>query len=113
MADAQSIDTAARKSDDLVDVTEAFSKGLAQMGVLAVSWPFYFLPAKERDDAIATTTRLFTSVGELHLNLVRNALRSLGDAVREVSKPADAPTATAPHRTTTKVPIETAPSVKR
>ncbi len=112
MADGKNPSSATAQSNDLFDASETIGTNLARVGALMVSWPFYILPTKERDDAIAATTQLFTAVGKLHLDVLRAAARSLGIAARELTSPADAGTPTAP-KATTKIPIETTPAAKR
>lgn len=112
MSDGKNLGNATAQSTDLVDAAGALGKSLAQVGALMVSWPFYILPVKERDDAIRATTQLFTAVGELHLSLLRTAARGLGMAARELTRPAgtEAPAAT---KAAAKVPIESAPAAIR
>lgn len=112
MADGKNASNATAQSNDLIDAAGTLGTNLARVGALMVSWPFYILPAKERDDAIAATTQLFTAVGELHLRVLRGAVRGLGIAARELTRPATKDTP-APSKPAAKIPIETAPSATR
>lgn len=112
MSDSRKAGAATLSGDNLVDAAAVVGTSLARVGTLMVSWPFYLLPEQERDDAIAATNHFFTAVGELHLSVVRAAVRGLSAATREITKGASeqAPSAA---KTTTRVPIETAPSTTR
>lgn len=96
MADGKNPSSALAPNTDLADAAGTLGTSLARVSALVVSLPFYVLPDKEREDAVAATTQLFTAVGELHLRLVRTAARGLGAAARQLTRPAEgkAPAAT-------------------
>lgn len=106
MADQWTSGEASPKDAGLIGAVEDLAPRVAQMGALMVSWPFYLLPPDARDDAIQTTTRLFESVGKIHLGLVKAALGSLNAATDAIFRSGDGPTH-AGNRTVMKVPIET------
>lgn len=112
MADGKNPSNTTAQGNDLVDAAGTLGTSLARVGALMVSWPFYILPAKERDNAIAATTQLFTAVGELHLSFLQAAARGLGLAARELARPA-AEDASAPHASPVRVPIETSATPTR
>jgi hypothetical protein len=76
------------------------------VGAVVVSWPFFVLPEKERATAITATNDLFAAVGNLHLSVLRVAVRGVGAVTREAVRVAEA-AAPAVQRSTAKVPIET------
>lgn len=112
MADGKTLGSSTVQGNDLVDAAGNLGTSLVRLGTLMVSWPFYILPDKERDDAIAATTQLFTAVGDLHLSFVRAATRGLGLVAREITKSngAEAPATT---KAVSRVPIETTPVAAR
>jgi hypothetical protein len=112
MSDGKYAGNMAAQGTDLFDAAGALGTSMARVGALMVSWPFFMLPARERDYVIDATTRLFTSVGELHLSVLRAAARGLGVAARELTRPAGADTSAAP-KAAARVPIETSLAATR
>lgn len=112
MSDARNVGSTTTGGNSLVDTAETVSASLVRIGVAMVSWPFYLLPSKARNDAIDATTDLFKTVGELHMSLVKAAVRGISAAARDLSQVAAEPAA-ATHTTATRVPIETNPAKAR
>lgn len=106
MADQWAPGEAAPQGAGLIDAVEELAPRVAQMGAMMVAWPFYLLPPDARDDAIQATTRLFESVGRIHLGLVRAAWGSLSAATGALARGGDHQAHPA-SRSVTKVPIET------
>jgi hypothetical protein len=85
MADAKITSSTTAPINDLADAAGTLGTSLARVSALVVSLPFIILPDKEREDAVAATTQLFTAVGELHLRLVRATARGFSNAARQMA----------------------------
>lgn len=90
MADTSNPVSTPPGGDDLIAVTEELGASAARMGALIVSMPLFLLPARERDESVAAATRLFTAVGDFHLQVVRTTFRGLRATTRRIAEAVDA-----------------------
>lgn len=86
MSDSQNLDSTTRQVDDLVDTVGRLGGSIVRIGVAAVAWPLYLLPARTRSEAIGASGDLVNAVGALHLSLVKGVVSGLNVAAHELDK---------------------------
>lgn len=91
MTDVRNTGSATSRDGDLFDAAEDLGASMARVGTAIVGWPFYLLPAKDRENALEATNNLFKAVGTLHLGFVKAVATGIGATTRELGKIVTAP----------------------